>query len=162
MASDFLKKLKESVDSGKSNEAIKAGFNEIIEKADKYAADPNALKSIEEKLKKAQDNKKPLTPEEIKELNALAAKQQEQIDLFDEELKAKARLQMVQDDIKFEKQSKKLKAEKKIDDEITLLREKIEELLALKKALNSNEFDDIIERNLDDSEYDGSIKDSEV
>jgi hypothetical protein len=50
--SDFLKKLKEAVETGKPNEAIKAGFEEILTKADKHASDPNAMKSLQEKYEK--------------------------------------------------------------------------------------------------------------
>lgn len=91
MASDFLKKLQESVDSGKSNDALKAVYNEILDKADKYAADPNKMKQIEENVenartKEGEEIKKKLTPEEVAELNKLAL--QEEARMLETEHKA--------------------------------------------------------------------------
>ncbi len=84
MASDFLKKLQESVDSGKPNDALKAVYNEILDKADKYAADPNKMKQIEENVenartKEGEELKKKLTSEEVAELNKLAKIEEERM-----------------------------------------------------------------------------------
>jgi len=81
--SDFLKNLKQSLDTGKPNEAIVAGFDEILTKADKIGSDPGRLKEIEEKAELAQASRKPLTAEEIKELEFVALKQQQKIDEFE-------------------------------------------------------------------------------
>lgn len=84
MASDFLKKLQESVDSGKENDAVKAVYNEILDKAEKYSADTRKMKQIEEKVDKAitkegEELKKKLTAEEVAELNKLAEAEQERM-----------------------------------------------------------------------------------
>lgn len=84
MASDFLKKLQESVDSGKPNETLKAVYNEILDKAEKYAADPNKMKQIEEnvenaRIKEGEELQKKLTPEDIAKLNKLAKEEEERM-----------------------------------------------------------------------------------
>lgn len=80
---NFLKNLKESLDSGVPNEAIVAGFGEIISKADTIGSDQNRLKEAQEKVEKSQELRKPLTAEEIKELESIAIKQQERIYEFE-------------------------------------------------------------------------------
>lgn len=92
MASEFLKKLQESVDSGTENEAVKAVYNEILDKADKFAADPNAMKEIEEKAKDLSEKAgeeiaKKLTAEEVALLNEVAKKQEAKMLQFEENLK---------------------------------------------------------------------------
>lgn len=88
--SDFLRKLKESVDSGKPNESIKAGFGEILNRAEKIAADPKALEAIKEKIEKINEQEgltlqKQLTAEEVAALNKLAKEQEEK--MFENEQK---------------------------------------------------------------------------
>lgn len=104
MASDFLKKLQESVDSGKPNDAIKAGFNEIVERAEKYASNPETMKSIQEKAftlseKAAEETAKKLTAEEVLKLNEIAKQQQDKIDTFEQDLKVKGALTAIQSKI---------------------------------------------------------------
>jgi hypothetical protein len=82
--SEFLKKLKEAVDSGKQNDMIKAGFEEIVAKAEKNAADPSAMKQLNEKYEKLREeegneNQKKLTPEDVTKLNELAKKAQDEM-----------------------------------------------------------------------------------
>jgi hypothetical protein len=89
--SDFLRKLKEAVDSGKPNESINAGFNEILSRADKIASDPEALKQVKEKYEKINEQEgkelqKTLTLEEVEKLNELAKLQEQKI--FETEQKA--------------------------------------------------------------------------
>jgi type III secretory pathway component EscV len=104
MASDFLKKLQESVDSGKPNEAIKAGFNEIVERAEKYASNPETMKAIQDKAfelseKAAEETAKKLTAEEVMKLNEIAKQQQEKIDKFEQDLKITGALTAIQSKI---------------------------------------------------------------
>lgn len=84
MASDFLKKLQESVDSGKPNEAVKAVYNEILDKADQFAGDPKKMKQIEDNIeaavtKEGEELKKKLTAEEVVELNKVAKLEEERM-----------------------------------------------------------------------------------
>lgn len=84
MASDFLKKLAESVETGKPNDAVKAVYNEILDKADKYAANPDAMKELQEKAndiseKAAVEVAKKLTAEEVMQLNAIAKQEEERM-----------------------------------------------------------------------------------
>jgi uncharacterized protein YeaC (DUF1315 family) len=51
MTSDFLKKLSESLETGKADDGVKTVFNEILDKGDKYAANPNIMKDLREKVK---------------------------------------------------------------------------------------------------------------
>lgn len=103
---DFLKKLTESLDSGIPNEAIVAGFDEIITKADAIGSNPSRLEEVEQKQLKAQDSRKPLTAEEIKELEFVAMKQQQKIDEFD--FNAKLSAALVNVDLAIEKLSMKI------------------------------------------------------
>jgi len=84
MASDFLKKLAESVETGKPNDAVKAVYNEILDKADKYAANPDTMKELQEKAndiseKAAVEVAKKLTAEEVMQLNAIAKQEEERM-----------------------------------------------------------------------------------
>lgn len=91
MNTDFLKNLREALDSGKESDAIKDAFSTITNKADDLAADPENLKEIKEKMEKkneedAKEVVKKYTPEEIAKLNRQA---QEQMDLmYENEKKA--------------------------------------------------------------------------
>jgi hypothetical protein len=98
--SDFLKKLKEAVETGKPNEAIKAGFEEILTKADKHAADPNAMKSLQEKYDKINEeegmaNQVKMTAEEVAELNKLAKAQEDKIMAFEQDLMVQSGLELI-------------------------------------------------------------------
>lgn len=88
--SNFLKNLRESLETGKLNLAVKSEFNDIIEKADTIASDPNKLNEAKNNVKKLQDNKKPLTADEIAKLNEEAKIQQEKIDEFDRQSRINA------------------------------------------------------------------------
>ena len=80
---DFLKNLKESLDTGKPNEAIVAGFDEILTRAERISSEPGKITELSQKAIEAQESRKPLTADEIKELEFLAMKQQQKIDEFE-------------------------------------------------------------------------------
>lgn len=84
MASDFLKKLAESVETGKPNDAVKAVYNEILDKADKYASNPEGFKELQEKANEITEQAdegiaKKLTAVEVAELNRLAKEEEERM-----------------------------------------------------------------------------------
>lgn len=115
--SDFLKKLKESVETGKQNDAIKAGFNEILNKADKHAADRQAMQSLKIKYDKINEeegkqNQQKMTAEEVAALNELAKEQERKIMDFEENLMVKSGIELINTEIAKKKEKvEKLKAE---------------------------------------------------
>lgn len=90
--SDFLKNLKQSLDSGEKSDLVKEHFDALVSKAEELGNDPDQLEQIEAKAIEAQEKRKPLTPEEIKQLEFEAMKQQEKIDNFELEMNVQAAL----------------------------------------------------------------------
>lgn len=139
--SDFLKKLNESVKSGVPNEAIVGGFNEILTKADRFANHPGKMELIREKAEKVEESRKPLTLDEIKELEFLAMKQQQKIDEFEFQTTLQAALVNV--DLAIEKLTIKIKefmfTSSQLRDESIPVAEKKELVKELLKAISSIE-----------------------
>jgi hypothetical protein len=104
MGSDFLRKLKEAVDSGKQNDAIKAGFEEIITKADVHAANPETMKAIAQKAERlteqaGEDNQQKLTLDEVNKLNEIAKQQEKKMLENEQKMMVDAALISVNDKI---------------------------------------------------------------
>lgn len=126
--SDFLKRLKEAVDSGKQNDAIKAGFDEIIARADQYAASSESMKAIQEKAEKlteeaGKENAQKLTLEEVKKLNELAKMEEERMLEKEQDYMANSAVVAVDDKIQ------------RLEAEIKAIQEKIKGFEEKKKSL---------------------------
>ena len=129
--SDFLKKLKEAVESGKPNEAIKAGFNEIVAKADGYAASPQTMKELQEKAEKISDEKgeevaKKLTLEEVNKLNELAKEEENRMLIIEQKTMVTSAIIAVTCEIE------------KLELEIEEAKRRIEDFKGRKKELESD------------------------
>lgn len=126
--SDFLDKLKAAVDSGKQNDAIKAGFDEILAKADQHAASAESMKAIQEKAQKlteeaGKENAKKLTLEEVKKLNELAKLEEERMLEKEQDYMANSAIVAVDDKIE------------RLEAEIKTIQEKIKGFEEKKKSL---------------------------
>ena len=81
--SNFLEKLKKSLDTGISDSSVASEFNETVKKAAEVDSLPGKVDELRQKAVEAQESRKPLTKEEIKELQFVAMKQQQKIDEFE-------------------------------------------------------------------------------
>jgi hypothetical protein len=104
---NFLEKLKVSLDTGVKDESVKAGFDEIVAKAELIESQPGRVQELSQKAVEAQESRKPLTKEEIKELEFQAMKQQQKIDEFEFQTILQAAL--VNADLAVEKLTNKIK-----------------------------------------------------
>jgi len=92
--SNFLSRLKESLDSGKEDETVKSKMQEILEKAD-----TKDINEVQKKASEAVARRKPLTPEEIAKINEQAEKEQKAIDEFDAKMKELAKLKLTEQEL---------------------------------------------------------------
>jgi hypothetical protein len=67
---DFLKKLRESLDTGKPNEELNKQFYDQVDKAKSIDNDPAKLKELQEKQEEAIKAVKPLEGEELEKAKA--------------------------------------------------------------------------------------------
>jgi hypothetical protein len=93
--SDFLKKLQARL-NGEAQEDVKTSFTEILVKADQKTS---SLQDIEKKAEELQENRKPLTLEEIEKINAESAAHEKRIKAFEAKMMKEAKIKMLQDDI---------------------------------------------------------------
>ena len=105
--SSFLDKLKHSLDTGVQNEEVKSDFDQIVVKAALIDSQPGKVDELRQKSVEAQESRKPLTAEQIKELEFLAMKQQQKIDEFEFQTTLQAAL--VNADLAIEKLTNKIK-----------------------------------------------------
>lgn len=81
--SDFLKNLKESLEKGEKSEAVQSTFETLLTKAEEKSSDFNTVEKVDAKVQQVVEQRKPLTAEEIKEIEFQAMKQQQKIDEFE-------------------------------------------------------------------------------
>jgi len=94
--SNFLTRLKESLDTGKQDDQLKSQMEETLANADKYGS--GDFSALEKKAEAAVAKRKPLTPEEIAKINEEAAAHQKRIDEFDAKMKELAKLKLAEQD----------------------------------------------------------------
>lgn len=80
---NFLEKLKKSLDTGVPDESVTSEFNEIVARASELDSSPGKVDELRQKAVEAQELRKPLTADEIKDLEFVAMKQQQKIDEFE-------------------------------------------------------------------------------